>query len=229
VPSEPNGSFPRDELDHAIIVQLGRELGAMVRGLTSSAPGISTVIGVHRIVERLLADIVSARLPMPERLLKEADFRTLTNVAASMGLLNDVEFNACRVLNSARNHAAHEGNVPAEVHQELVRLGKQFADSDEASVRLKTDTLEGAAKAIIGVIGMSWLAARGPKEKILLYEVHQELLQKVIGERVANLEDSEVPLAHTSPLRDRLVAEIGRTFAAEVAKLITSGESSPIS
>ena len=65
------------------------------------------VLTAHVVAERMLEDMIATRLEHPQVWLREADFRSKTNLARALGLIRERELNICGVLNKARNAMAH--------------------------------------------------------------------------------------------------------------------------
>jgi hypothetical protein len=113
------------------------------------------ILTAHAVPERLLGDMISTRLCDPHVWLNEADFGSKTNLSRALGLIGERKMSVCRVLNSARNSAAHGLEPIADKWRiEIMRLGCGVgANAPEPK------TLHDALLNLLSRMGGPWLYA----------------------------------------------------------------------
>jgi hypothetical protein len=86
----------------------------------------TAILTAHLISERLLEGMIETMLMHPSVWLKGTDYRSKTNLAYALGLIGDLEFVCCKVLNRCRNSIAHDLEpLPDKWRLELERLTKK--------------------------------------------------------------------------------------------------------
>ncbi|MDR3631329.1 MAG: hypothetical protein P4L42_13445 [Desulfocapsaceae bacterium] len=140
------------------------------------------LLTAHAIVEKLLGDMITTRLSHPDVWLNEADFRSRTNLVMALGLISDREFNICRVLNSARNSAAHGmGPLQEKWRIEIMRLAFGQNASSRAT---EPSALQDALYELIISVSAPWIYTKVDSEKKNILEEHSEKFKKLIIERL---------------------------------------------
>jgi hypothetical protein len=188
---------PEHPLEQHLIAQESGWLRRYFDHMLSPDGDRSVILTAHAVVERLLGDMISTRLPHPGVWLNEAGFRSRMNLARALGLIGDVEMNVCRVLNSARNNAAHGLEpLPDKWRTEIMRIGGGSGVNKDNPKDLHT-ALVGLVTRLAG----PWLYARVGKAKTDLLDQHRQRWIELAAERLENLPDPGNVISNSEELQ----------------------------
>lgn len=199
---------PEDPLNKHLIGPESAQLRSYYRRMLSPDDDRAAILTAHAVIERLLGDMIATRLTHPDVWLGESDFRSRTNLARALGLIGDEEFSVCRVLNSARNSAAHSlEDLPNKWRVELTRLGQSRGS--------EPTTLRDALLTLVGRLATPWLFARVMDAKAEWLEGHRERWIEMANERLQQLPDPDKVISDEEEIQ-KLGAEINVALLAEL-------------
>jgi hypothetical protein len=199
---------PEDPLNKHLIGHEHAQLRRYFEHMLSPDDDRAVILTAHAVLERLLGDMIGTRLTHPDVWLNESDFRSRTNLARAFGLIGDEELNVCRVLNSARNSAAHGLEpLPNKWRVEIMRLGQ--------SHRSEPKTLRDALLNVIGRLAGPWLYARVMNAKAALLEGHRERWIALAEERLQQLPDPDKVISDGEEVQ-KFGAEVSIALSAEL-------------
>jgi hypothetical protein len=206
-----NSEHPEHPLNKHLIGQESEQLRRYLGHMLAPEGDRPFILTAHAVVERLLGDMISSKLSHPDIWLNEADFRSRTNLARAFGLIGDREMNVCRVLNSARNCAAHGLEpLPDKGRVEIMRLGCRA----EASGSEPKDLREALHNLVTRMAG-PWLYARVGRAKVEILDQHRQRWIELAEERLSKLADPERVIADAAELQ-KFGLEISIALSAEL-------------
>jgi hypothetical protein len=198
-------------LNKHLIGQETEQLRQYVSHLLTPEGERPIILTAHAIIERLLGDMISTKLSHPDVWLSGADFRSRTNLARALGLIGDRELNLCRVLNSARNSAAHGLEpLPQKWRVEIMRLGCR-ADAGG----LEPKDLREALLNLVTIMAGPWLYAKVGKARVEIIDQHRQRWIEMAEERLRKFADPERLIADAEELQ-RFGLEISIALSAEL-------------
>ena len=201
------------DLELHLMTNFTKPLEKYINQLFIVDPERSLILTAHSIVERMLGEMIEVYLKEPATWLDEADFRSRTNLAKSIGAIAERETNICRVLNSARNHVAHRLEpLPDKWRLEIMRLNFRAGATAKGTDK---QTLQVAVSGLVTLIAAPWLYARTKQAERQFHEQHKERGIQLLNELLKSHPDPTSVIGDKDELH-RFMTEVHKTLLKEI-------------